>query len=184
MSREDCDGIVNIQPDEMIQPICIKYDKYPYCIVWTTLPLLSWIFPFIGHVGICDSEGVIFDFAGSYNINRGSLIFGNVMKYFQLDIGKFKSISCTYNNAIEQSNNEFKYKMHNLITSNCHDHVCSVLNRIQFKSLGFSHWNSINLILLLLMHSKYVSWLSIIKTWSPFFIINIIIICALCIKFN
>lgn len=30
-----------------------KYHRFPYCIVWTPLPVISWFLPFIGHVGIC-----------------------------------------------------------------------------------------------------------------------------------
>ncbi len=30
-----------------------KYHRFPYCIVWTPLPLISWILPIIGHAGIC-----------------------------------------------------------------------------------------------------------------------------------
>jgi hypothetical protein len=29
------------------------HDRYPFCIVWTPLPLISWIIPIIGHTGIC-----------------------------------------------------------------------------------------------------------------------------------
>jgi hypothetical protein len=29
------------------------HDRYPYCIVWTPLPVISWIIPLIGHTGIC-----------------------------------------------------------------------------------------------------------------------------------
>jgi hypothetical protein len=29
------------------------HNRYPYCIVWTPLPLISWIIPIIGHTGIC-----------------------------------------------------------------------------------------------------------------------------------
>jgi hypothetical protein len=28
-------------------------NKYPYCIVWTPLPCISWFIPIIGHTGIC-----------------------------------------------------------------------------------------------------------------------------------
>lgn len=82
--------------------------KYPYCIVWSPLPPISWIFPFIGHTGIADSKGseylsspvkgdrqnhsrwqnptnstdiltgVIFDFAGPFTINRGNFAFGKI----------------------------------------------------------------------------------------------------------
>lgn len=28
--------------------------RFPFCIVWTTLPLLSQIIPIIGHTGVCE----------------------------------------------------------------------------------------------------------------------------------
>ena len=44
-------------------------DDFPLCIVWCPLPLLTWIIPFIGHLGIANSEGIINDFVGPYTIN-------------------------------------------------------------------------------------------------------------------
>ena len=44
-------------------------DRYPYCIVWTVIPCLSWFLPTVGHTGICSSNGVIYDFAGPFTIN-------------------------------------------------------------------------------------------------------------------
>lgn len=35
------------------QKIDSKNNRYPYCIVWTPLPCISWFLPFIGHTGIC-----------------------------------------------------------------------------------------------------------------------------------
>ncbi|KAF8288329.1 hypothetical protein TcBrA4_0016280 [Trypanosoma cruzi] len=52
-------------------------EHYPFCIVWTPIPVLSWIFPFIGHVGICDSAGRIHDFEGPYHIGVDKMLFGN-----------------------------------------------------------------------------------------------------------
>jgi hypothetical protein len=31
----------------------IKRNRFPFCIVWTPLPLISWFLPIIGHTGIC-----------------------------------------------------------------------------------------------------------------------------------
>lgn len=31
--------------------IDFKTDKYPFCIVWTPIPVLTFFFPFIGHMG-------------------------------------------------------------------------------------------------------------------------------------
>jgi hypothetical protein len=33
--------------------IDFEKDKFPFCIVWTPLPLISWFIPIIGHTGIC-----------------------------------------------------------------------------------------------------------------------------------
>ena len=33
--------------------------RFPYCIVWSPIPLLTWLFPFIGHMGICSSDGLL-----------------------------------------------------------------------------------------------------------------------------
>ena len=38
------------------------YERYPYCIVWTPIPVLTWLLPMVGHMGICKSNGVIYDF--------------------------------------------------------------------------------------------------------------------------
>lgn len=39
---------INVE-DDKINP---ENDRFPYCIVWTALPLITWIIPFIGHTGI------------------------------------------------------------------------------------------------------------------------------------
>lgn len=38
--------------------------RYPYCLIWTPIPLITWLFPIVGHMGIADSTGIIRDFAG------------------------------------------------------------------------------------------------------------------------
>ena len=63
---------------------------YPYCIVWTPLPLITWIIPFIGHTGICNSQGVIHDFAGPYYVSEDDMAFGQPTKYVWLDFENYK----------------------------------------------------------------------------------------------
>ena len=38
---------------------------FPFSIVYTPIPLVSWVLPVVGHVGICTSTGLIYDFAGA-----------------------------------------------------------------------------------------------------------------------
>ena len=54
--------------------------RFPYCIVWTPLPLISWFVPFIGHTGIAVSDGVIHDFSGPYMVTIDDLAFGETHK--------------------------------------------------------------------------------------------------------
>lgn len=58
---------------------------FPCCVVWCPLPLITAIFPPIGHMGICYSNGFIVDFLGPRFVHRGSLGFGNVARYWRLD---------------------------------------------------------------------------------------------------
>ena len=62
-----------------------KKSKFPCCLVWTPLPIVSWLAPFIGHVGICREDGAILDFAGSNFVNVDDFAFGAVARYIQLD---------------------------------------------------------------------------------------------------
>ncbi len=48
---------------------CAK-DQYPQCIVWSPIPMLTWMLPVSGHLGITDSTGLVSDFAGSGYIHN------------------------------------------------------------------------------------------------------------------
>ena len=49
-------------------------NRYPYCVVWSPLPCISWLFPFIGHLGIASSAGITYDFAGPYTIGVSGFV--------------------------------------------------------------------------------------------------------------
>ena len=60
-------------------------DRFPFCIVWTPIPLLTWLFPVVGHMGIATSSGIIRDFAGPYHVSEDQMSFGRPTKYWKLD---------------------------------------------------------------------------------------------------
>jgi hypothetical protein len=45
-------------------------DHFPMCVVWSPIPMLSWLLPVSGHLGMVDSAGVVSDFAGSCYIHN------------------------------------------------------------------------------------------------------------------
>lgn len=61
-----------------------KRARFPCCIVWTPLPFISWLIPFVGHIGICREDGVILDFAGPNFVSVDNFAFGAVARYIQI----------------------------------------------------------------------------------------------------
>jgi hypothetical protein len=59
--------------------------RFPCCIVWTPIPFITWLVPFIGHIGICREDGAILDFAGPNFISVDNFAFGAVARYIQVN---------------------------------------------------------------------------------------------------
>jgi len=157
-------------------------DHLPCCIVWCPIPMLTWLFPFIGHMGICTSEGMIHDFAGPYFINRDKhkMGFGTATKYISVkfqdiqNMGSYSDPINAWDQAIEISSREYDQMNHNLILNNCHSHVARCLNRISYK--GFTNWNTLFLIIYMAIYGEYVSVKRFLMTYAGFFVISCIII--------
>lgn len=66
--------------------------RFPCCIVWTPLPVISWLIPFIGHIGICREDGVILDFAGPNFVCVDNFAFGAATRYIQISKEKVYAI--------------------------------------------------------------------------------------------
>uniref|UniRef100_T1J7C7 PPPDE domain-containing protein n=1 Tax=Strigamia maritima TaxID=126957 RepID=T1J7C7_STRMM len=129
--------------------------RYPYCIVWTPIPLLSWIFPFIGHMGIAMSSGIIRDFAGPYYVSEDEMAFGKPTKYLVMDPQKAHNGSMGWDRAVIDASEEYKNRMHNLIFDNCHSHVAMAMNLMHYDNR--CSWNMVKLAYKMLVHGKYIN---------------------------
>lgn len=85
--------------------------RYPFCIVWTPIPLLTWLFPLIGHMGICTSKGIIRDFAGSYFVSTDKMGFGDPTKYWKLDPTLANNGVTGWDEAVEKASNIYTKRM-------------------------------------------------------------------------
>lgn len=85
--------------------------RYPFCIVWTPIPLLTWLFPFIGHMGIAMSNGVIRDFAGSYYVSTGEMAFGKPTRYWQLNPLLARDETEGWDRAVHEASEEYKERI-------------------------------------------------------------------------
>ncbi|XP_047503860.1 transmembrane protein 222 [Pieris napi] len=143
--------------------------RYPYCIVWTPIPVLTWLFPFLGHMGICMSNGIIRDFAGPYFVSEDLMAFGNPTKYWQLSPQKASNGPAGWDAGVIEASEIYKKRMHIIFYDNCHSHVATALNTMNYG--GCKNWNMVKLAFYMIPYSKYVSFAALLKTWLPFCLI-------------
>lgn len=150
-----------------------KNARFPFCIVWTPLPCITWLIPPIGHMGIAYSNGVIRDFAGPYYVSEDNLAFGSTTRYLQLEPELIKGQE--WDRSVHEASEEYKKRMHNICCDNYHSHVAMALNLMEYK--GRTDWNMVNLCFLMLFRGRFVDFASFLKTWGPLlFVITIILI--------
>lgn len=162
--------------------------KFPCCLVWTPLPIVSWLAPFIGHVGICREDGAILDFAGSNFVNVNEFAFGAPARYLQLNreqccfppdlaghtcgqgyIHAEYGTALSWDDALRSSTRNFEHKTYNLFTCNCYSFVANCLNRLCYQ--GYMGWNMINVAGLILFKGNWIDWMSIIRSFLPFTVV-------------
>ncbi|KAK8523327.1 hypothetical protein V6N13_113277 [Hibiscus sabdariffa] len=190
----ECDGSRiqhDLWPLDEIDP---KSVKFPCCLVWTPLPVVSWLAPFIGHVGICREAGAVLDFSGSYFVNVEDFAFGAAARYVQLNREKFYcgtkccfppnlaghtckngyqhaeyGTALTWDDALQSSVRYFEHKSYNLFTCNSYSFVANCLNRLCYN--GSMNWNMIAVAALLMFKGQWVDFMSIVRSFLPFVVV-------------
>lgn len=134
-------------------------------IIWTPIPLLTWILPFIGHMGIQDSSGITHDFAGPYEVGIGQFAFGRPLRTLPL-VGANAHL---LDEAILHADEVYRQRMHNLFCDNCHSHVALALNRAAYD--GRTTWGMVNLAVWMLLRGAYTDSTAVALHWAPFFVV-------------
>lgn len=151
-------------------PINADADRYPFCIVWTPIPVLTWFFPFIGHMGIAMSNGVIRDFAGPYFVSEDNMAFGRPTRYLVLNVAKVRNGSIIeWDEAVSKASVVYGTRMHNLFWDNCHSHVGLALSNMNYDNS--TNWNMVRMAAWMFFCGKYVSFGRALLTWLPFLVI-------------
>ena len=152
-----------------IRRIDVSKNLYPFCIVWTPIPLISALFPFIGHTGVCTSDGLIHDFSGSYSITIDDMLFGSPTKYVKLEIENAKK----WDENVEAADSKFREQTHNLCFNNCHSHVAEALTLENYQN---KTWNMVKIAWILVIKGKYTGFSGFLKSYIGFFILMGVII--------
>lgn len=160
------EGTVDENMDISNLPIDFSRDRFPCCIVWTPIPLLTWLFPPIGHMGITYSNGVIRDFAGPYYVSEDNMGFGRPTRYVRLNPKKVSGGLSNWDRGVYEASEIYKTRMHNLCCDNCHSHVSTALDLMEYD--GKSSWNMFKVAILMFFCGRYVGFFGFFKTWAPF----------------
>ena len=136
------------------------------------MPPITWIFPFIGHTGICSADGIIYDFAGPYTIGKNRMAFGSPTRYVMLDSSQTRDMD--WDSGVQEGCSIYSQRMHNICFDNCHSHVAACLNCMAYK--GKKNYNMFTIGIWVFFHGKFVSFSAFLRTYLPFFIICAIII--------
>ncbi|KAG8383385.1 hypothetical protein BUALT_Bualt04G0007000 [Buddleja alternifolia] len=150
--------------------------RFPCCIVWSPLPVLSWFFPCVGHIGICREDEVILDFAGPNYVCLDNFTFGAPTRYIQLSKEQLDSslhgsedelmqnggrrAIVTGDDALRKSTQEYQHHSDNILTCSCHSDV-------------------VNLAILIFIKGRYVSKLVILPICLPFVVVS-----GICLAFG
>lgn len=143
--------------------------RYPFCLVWTPIPVLTWFFPFIGHMGIAMSSGVIRDFAGPYHVSEDNMGFAWPTRYLPLNPMFVEGGAHEWDEAVSKASVLYGTRMHNLFCDNCHSHVGAALQYMQYRNK--TNYNMVYLAAWMFISGKYVGVSGFLKTWLPFFVV-------------
>lgn len=148
-------------------------EHFPYCLVWSPLPVLTVLLPFVGHIGIADSQGKLYDFQGDFSIGADKMLFGRVVRYLDLSRLSVPSAYATPKGSAEQVQEQvrsydeavlgmvryFRRSQHyDFLNNNCHHFAAAALNSNQSDSVALPKWSLIRIMWQMFIHGKFVSW--------------------------
>ncbi|KAL4473876.1 hypothetical protein ABPG74_022740 [Tetrahymena malaccensis] len=155
--------------------IDVDNDFYPFCIVWSAIPFISFLIPWIGHAAICCSKGIIHDFNKDFKVYIDVVPYGSPLKYYKLDTTNIQQD--TYDAMIKQLDQLFLKKRFGFFSNNSHKYVADALNILQYK--GKINWNKFDIFILGITKAKYTSFLTLIRAYQG---LIFTIVCALFIN--
>ncbi|KAI7737313.1 hypothetical protein M8C21_031411 [Ambrosia artemisiifolia] len=163
--------------------------RFPCCIVWTPLPVISWLLPFVGHVGVGREDGVIVDFAGPNFVSVDNFTFGPVARYLQITKEKcftpqhpsgayrteeeYRLVESgrshySWDDALKKTTQEYQKQTYSVLTCNCHSFLANHLNRLESQASG---WNVVNVAALIMFKGKWVDTPSMVRSYLPFMVV-------------
>eukprot|EP00770_Monocercomonoides_exilis_P002050 MONOS_2034.1-p1 / transcript=MONOS_2034.1 / gene=MONOS_2034 / organism=Monocercomonoides_exilis_PA203 / gene_product=transmembrane protein / transcript_product=transmembrane protein / location=Mono_scaffold00039:132065-133191(+) / protein_length=204 / sequence_SO=supercontig / SO=protein_coding / is_pseudo=false len=165
-------------------------DLYPFSVVWTVIPFLTWLCPIVGHVGICDSQGRVWDFQKSKTIIIDRMKYHRPIKVWRFfratgtDVASQQGrahlllsnrrIPEQWDRIIVDGSNLYTQYTYHWKNRNSYHHVAECLNRVDPNSSV--HYRTSTIIWRLLKEGKFVRKSSILVVYLPLIILLLLLI--------
>lgn len=147
--------------DDFSIPIKTNNLQEKFSLVWSPIPLISTLLPFIGHTGITDSEGIIYDFEASKYVSINNMSFGSVYKVAKLLPSEEEKKK--WDLSIKKVMEKYKKKEYSICGNNGEKFCANILNIVKYK--GKNTYTKGNIRKIIWNHGIYVSKLAIIKNY-------------------
>lgn len=178
--KEDLEDLNRDDDSRDINP---KENRFPFSVVFQPFMPLTCCFPCIGHMGIADSNGIIYDFQGPYFVQSDNMMLGPATRYMRLDPNQItadvpdaRSTAEAWDLCIKQGNEVYRKRIHCLLYPNCNHHVTKCLNIMKYQ--GSTHHNMASIMCWVFFKARFVGAAGFLKTLLPFIIICIGVVVA------
>lgn len=148
-------------------PSHVETDRWPFSMVWTPLPVITWFIPIIGHTGMADSKGMIHDFSDVAGVSVDNFSYGYPTKYYKFQSRYIGGNGAgSWDHAIHDASDEYQRTRYKILSRNCHQYIACVLNKVNYANR--SDWSQWEVWWMITYESEYVDSRSFLRQWIPF----------------
>ena len=141
---------------------------WPCSILWTPIHPITWVFPFVGHLGITDAAGRLHDWGGGpiAPCHPRRMMFGAPARFIQFRPRDREA----WDAAIARADNEYLDYIHCMLCgSDCHSHVARALNILRVG--GCACHNKVVLAAAVFFCGRHTGVAGFVNTWFGFAIL-------------
>ena len=147
--------------------------EFACCLMWTPIHPITWVAPFVGHMGICDSSGRLHDWGGGPidPCPPRFMMFGQPTRYIRFQPPDLAA----WDAAIEKADREYLDKIHCMACgSDCHSHTARVLDILGVGGCRFH--NKVELAAAVFFCGRHIGVQGWLATWLGTAVVLIVVL--------
>ena len=91
-------------------------------------------------------------------------------------MAKFEGGAVMWDRMIQEANEFYRGRVHNICMDNCHSHVAYALNKMGYEMYGIKNWDMVKLCFLVFFRARFLSFSGFVAQFLPFVILVSVIV--------